>query len=277
MKIIPWLTIILFISFVIQDSNILGNNFLYKRINIKGIAKKEYVIGIIDVSFDLKDLANPNIMKPFNAHTQNANLTQEIEFINQKLKNNIHGTNIINIFIGKNGLVPHAKIIPIQIYSYHDLPNAIEYAIKNKVQIINISLSFASLEKPIPFIAKDALLKGAKYMKIFIAAGNEGKPLESTIYGNSAIKLANESNGQIFLVAATQFTLIGEKKTSFTNYAITPYGKQVLLFAPGSKINLNNSVKGYLTQESVSGTSIATPIMIAKYLINLEKNINSGN
>lgn len=271
MKKLTLLTLILCITLVIKDSNIVGNYFLYNRINIKGIGKNEYIIAIIDVSFDLNILKHPNIIKPFNAHTNNSNLTQEITLIDKRLKNNIHGSSIINIFIGKNGLLPKAKIIPIQIYSYHDLEDALDYAIKNKAQIINISLSFTSEDKPLPFIAKNALLKASKHTKIFIAAGNEGKALESTNYGNSMIKLANESNGKIFLVAATEFHIFGERKTNFTNYAITPYGKQVLLFAPGSKIKLDNYLHEIVMNNSISGTSIATPIMIAKYLINLEK------
>lgn len=270
-------------------SNIFSSIVLKNSLGISNINQNIYRIAIIDTAFDLSKFArhqlNNQIITPMDIENNTPNIQKSPIFdYNNQIKFNNHGTDIMNLFIGPHGLLPNAQIIPIQIKDPMMLPKALEYAINHGAQIINISLSFAQNNVRLNFMQYNALLAASKYIPIFIAAGNDGLPLESHQYGQSMLQLAKESNGRIFLVAATKYNAFDnvfgffkkynakknylKKKdmlADFSNYAKLEQNQQYVLYVPGQNVSLNPWHNNFFNQ-GMSGTSIAAPIAIIKYI-----------
>lgn len=262
-----WLKLSLIVYFLALTfvSDIPSGYFVKKRLGIQEACTKKIRVAIIDNSFDLSQLPKENIISPLNVSRNNADLAQIPTFDNYgNVQFSNHGTSIVNLFIGKHGLLKNAQIIPIQITSAADLEKALTHATWHKAQIISISLSFAQNYAPLPLIAKLNLLKASEDASILIAAGNDSLALEDFIYGKSMINLAQQSKGRIWLIGATKFTLMGEQRAEFSNYARAE-GKRYMLWAPGQNITLDEPIKQMFTQ-GISGTSIATPLMAIKMI-----------
>lgn len=261
-------TLIVYIITIIAFSNLSAGYFLKTRIKANHEIKNIYRIAIIDVAFDLSQFNKKQIIYPYNAE----NKTRAIEKIpmfdySGNLKFNNHGTSIIDLFIGKNGLLKNAEIIPIQISDPLKLEEALAYAISQKADVVSISLSFAPNYKPLPFKLKNALLNTSEQTPILIAAGNEGVLLEETAYGKSMISLVKQSNNKIYLVGSLSLTLFGETISSFSNRTKE---KNIMLYAPGENICLKNWLR-QIFSIGISGTSIATPLLIIKIIYLAEK------
>lgn len=249
------------IAFIISELNLFSGRLLKNHINPDNITSPVYKIAIIDTSFDLTKFSNNKIISPYNAPMNNHQVTATPKFDcygNFKLEN--HGTDILSIFIGPNGLLPNAQMIPIQVQNYENLPAALKHAVQNGAQYINISLSFAPPTQRLPFIAAYALEEASKNAYIFIAAGNSSQALEDFPYGISMLQLAQKSQGKIFLVTAHQLSLFKKRptKASFSNYTRNNYS--YVIHAPGQNINLNSWQKP--TFYTLNGTSIAAPLAI---------------
>jgi len=262
----------LYIAMIVLNSDIYSGYFVKKRIEAEpelGLTKR---IAVIDTSFNIKKFPKENLIRPLNVETKNSEITEVPNFdYSGQIVYSHHGTQIINLFIGKHGLLPRAMIIPIQITSADDLEMALEHAKRCQADIITISLGFAPLHKAFPTRAKFALLETAKKIPILIAAGNESVALENTTYGQSMVQMAATSHGMIWLIGATKLSFlqaihskfIAEAVANFSNYPITSAGKSVTIWAPGVNIILG-SIFNQIFTPGISGTSIATPLAAIK-------------
>jgi|LADL02.1.fsa_nt_gi hypothetical protein len=257
----------IYILLIIFGSDIYSGYAAKKRIQATNTEIKEIRIAIIDTSFDISVFDINNIENPLNVQDNTNALIRLPRFdYSGSLEFSDHGTSIMNLFIGKYGLLKNAVIIPIQLTSSDNLPRALEYAVNQGANIITISLSFGKSYNSFPFLSKIAMLEASKNVPILIAAGNDGVCLEKTIYGQSLILLAKQSNQRIWIVGATKLKIIDEHIkllqetiTNFSNYPISIDGKSVFLWAPGQNIVLGPLWK-QIFATGVSGTSIATPM-----------------
>lgn len=257
---------------MLLNSDIYSGYFAKQRIDATPELYLQKRIAIIDTSFDLSKFPKENIVKPINIESKSSAMDQVPTFdYSGHLVYSNHGTHIIDLFIGKHGLLPSAEIIPIQISNSSHIPAALEHAKKYNADIISISLGFAPMHQAFPGIAKMALLETSKTIPILIAAGNESSILENTTYGKSLLQLAIISNGNLLIVGATKLSFlqaiyskfIAEARASFSNYAITAEGRKVMLWTPGVNITLGSFLRQMFVP-GISGTSIATPLAAIK-------------
>ncbi|MDG4950761.1 S8 family serine peptidase [Weeksellaceae bacterium KMM 9724] len=233
-----------------------------------GISRLNYVfqpdsvtIAIIDNGFDL---SHPSFTRK-NPKTFNA--TDGSSDVSPGPKN--HGTHVASIALGSNindieGVCPSCNIMPIKvednngILSSNYIIKGILYAIKNKADVINLSLGASIGTSNIPiayqenFIGNGAKDEEAFWKELFeyaennkticvLAAGNDNiltgfDPFQRS---KETIKVgAIDSNGQ---------------KASFSNF-----GKNTTIYAPGVEIF---GAKPNRQFEPQSGTSMAAPIV----------------
>lgn len=269
-KFLKFLTIIFLISWL-ATSNFLSGFFLNKRLGVEKPSNREFTIAIIDVGFDLQQFRGSKLLTPFNAHDYSSIVTEIGQYDKQGILSfSNHGGSMLEIFIGPYGFLRNSKIIPIQIFSYMDLPNALNHAIDRGAEIISISLAFAPKQAPLPRVAFDALLNASRFMPIFIAAGNESLILENSNYGRSIIQLAQLSDSRIWLIGASRFSLFGEVRAPFSNYCLSENGKKIFFYAPGEGIVMGDVLQKFLSA-GISGTSIATPLAVARILLFADK------
>lgn len=246
-----------------------GGFFVKSRLGIKDSIvnpEQEVTIAIIDTGFRLSQFQNKKIYSPYNSNDQSSSVFEIPSYSKGAFKTSEHGSSMMEIFIGEYGILKNSKVIPIQLYSYLDLPDALSYAVKRGAELISISLSFAKMISPIQEKAKNSLLEASKYALILMAAGNDGVPMEDTPYGRSVLKMALESEGRIWLVGSTKFTILGELRSNFSNWPKTKTGEKVFFFAPGERI-VFGSILQKIFQEGISGTSVATPIAAAAIIL----------
>jgi len=200
----------------------------------------EVVVAIIDDGLDINHQEFKNrIIAPYDV------------VLDSKLKITAgeHGTHVAGIIAGSinnsyggAGVAPNVKIMPINVFDrenarHSDVIKAIDYAIKQGADIINLSLggteSSALFNEAIQRAHKAGLL-------IIAAAGNDGK----NIYDYPA------SYDHVIGVSAT------DKNDKIARYS--NYGSTIDLAAPGTNIysTLPYNTYGYMT-----GTSMATPIV----------------
>ncbi|AZV44522.1 S8 family serine peptidase [Peribacillus asahii] len=160
-----------------------------------------------------------------------------------------HGTHIAGIIAGSinndyggAGIAPNVKIMPINVFDgenarHSDVITAIDYAIKQGADIINLSLGGTDPSA----LFNEAIQRAHKAGLLIIAAsGNDGK----NIYDYPA------SYDHVIGVSATDRS---DKIARYSNY-----GSTIDLAAPGTSIysTLPYNTYGYMT-----GTSMATPIV----------------
>lgn len=186
---------------------------------------------------------------------------------------NGHGTHVAGIIAGATtGVEPRAKILPIKVtvtpqgeVSDLYLIKAIDYAVKMKVDIINLSLVGFYSHKPITQHAIRQSLQRAQSLGIMVvvAAGNEALDItDLDIYPASA-----KQEGVVTVCAVDS----KGRLASFSNYSHS----KVDFCAPG--VNLVSAKAGFNVFNprskryvEMSGTSMATPYivgMIAKLKI----------
>ena len=235
------------------------------------------VIAIIDDGFDLKheDLKRKNIY-PYNVRTQNKSVFATPA--------NSHGTHVAGIALancnnkfGTSGIAPNCSFMPIQIaddgemFTSTDVIDGILYAIKNKADVINLSLgkqfsnqlsnvSIAAQEKLIQTTSEDEELfwkelfeyADKENVTIVLAAGNQNISI--------GIDPMQRSSNTIKVSAINQ----NNQKANFSNF-----GSQSTISAPGVAIYncLPQNKFDYL-----DGTSMAAPIVTGA--IALMKSIN---
>ncbi|MFJ8255960.1 S8 family serine peptidase [Peribacillus asahii] len=201
---------------------------------------REVVVAIIDDGLDIKHQEFKNqIIAPYDVI-----LDSKLEITAGE-----HGTHIagiiassINNDYGGAGIAPNVKIMPINVFDgenarHSDVITAIDYAIKQGADIINLSLGGTDPSA----LFNEAIQRAHKAgLLIIAAAGNDGK----NVYDYPA------SYDHVIGVSAT------DKSDKIARYS--NYGSTIDLAAPGTSIysTLPYNTYGYMT-----GTSMATPIV----------------
>ena len=231
---------------------------------LRNINAKNITVAVIDNGFDLQ---HPSLagkyLKPYNA-------TNNSTDVRPSAKN--HGTAVAGIIVGNRyndiqGIVPSAQLIPIKVADANGFMSstyiikAILYAVKNKADVINLSLGAnlegfdeLSLQYQQDFIKNGAKDEESFWKELFnyceknktvivLAAGNDNvltgfDPLQRA---ETTIKVGavNEHN----------------QKTDFSNY-----GALTTLYAQGENVKVAHSGN---TTEITQGTSFSAPIVSA--------------
>jgi len=196
-------------------------------------------IGIIDGGVDIKSLT---------AH-RSANIeTRQFLSGNEAPKAQIHGTAVAEILVG-NGRLKNAKLYNATVVSEDNkgqqysgvepMLKALDWMVQSDVRVVNISLA-GPYNRTLDRGIQRAVDKG---MIIVAAVGNNGaesSPLYPAALKDVIAATAVDSNANIYSKAVQ--------------------GKHVDVAAPGVEVFVGNEKTG----RYVSGTSIATPFVVAK-------------
>jgi subtilisin family serine protease len=224
-------------------------------------------IAVIDDGFDLnhKELKNQYI-KPWNVFEYSSNVFGVPNVI-------FHGTHVAATVLGEAnnnfgiaGVAPKCKLIPIQIADKNgiititSILDGLFYALKNKADVINLSLGFSLGPNAANLSPKEqqeiinTLFKDEEelWSDVFAIALKENCVIVQAAGNDNVIAAIDpmKRNSNCITVGATNNT---SNKTDFSNY-----GNVVSAFAPGQEIYsaLPNNNMGYL-----DGTSMASPIV----------------
>lgn len=186
-----------------------------------------------------EDIDPAKVVSPYNAISGGTNVSDD----------HGHGTFVAGMIIantnnsaGIAGIMPNAKLMPIKVStkdrdaSISDVIKAIEYAVDNGADIINMSLGTNDFSEALKTACDNAVEKG---VIIVAAAGNDGssKPCYPAAY-DSVIGVGSLTSDN--LLAAT-----------------SQYGESVYVTAPGAGVvSTDNVSNGY---KRSSGTSFASP------------------
>ena len=186
-----------------------------------------------------EDIDPAKVVSPYNAISGGTNVSDD----------HGHGTFVAGMIIantnnsaGIAGIMPNVKLMPIKVStkdrdaSISDVIKAIEYAVDNGADIINMSLGTNDFSEALKTACDNAVEKGAI---IVAAAGNDGssKPCYPAAY-DSVIGVGSLTSDN--LLAAT-----------------SQYGESVYVTAPGAGVvSTDNVSNGY---KRSSGTSFASP------------------
>lgn len=171
-----------------------------------------------------------------------------------------HGTHVAGIIAAKKnnagiiGIAPNVKLFAIKAMDSKgagttaQVTKGVEWAIKNKIDILNLSLSISEHDRPLELMLQEASKKG---MLIVGAAGNEGGE------GGANTVTYPGKYSTVIAVSALTSDLKREQHSST--------GPEVEIAAPGSNIfstfpreldNADYVVDGY---QNLTGTSMAAP------------------
>ncbi|MBJ6131161.1 S8 family peptidase [Staphylococcus aureus] len=179
-----------------------------------------------------------------------------------------HGTHIAGIIaakeneVGITGIAPDTEIFSGKIIDHNDKTDAIkllkgiDWAIKNKVDIINLSLYITEDNKAVKEILDFAYHK--KNITIVAAAGNFGN-----IMGKGDTVTFPARYDSVISVASND---VNGERSSFSST-----GPKIDITAPGSDIISTYPPNNY---RKMSGTSMATPHVSAAAALLKEKNPN---
>lgn len=166
-----------------------------------------------------------------------------------------HGTHVAGIIAGKHngkgikGVAPNVELYGVKVlddWGYGDIVDivdAIDWAITNDMDIVNMSLGTPTYVSSLEMMVKKASENG---VMIVAAAGNDGNE-EGT--GNSMNYPAKFQ--EVFAVGATD---LNNKRAYFSST-----GVEIDIAAPGYEINSTYPDNDY---EVLSGTSMATPYVV---------------
>lgn len=200
-----------------------------------------------------EDIDSNKVVKPYNFVDKNGDVTDTRG----------HGTNVSGILfaktnngIGVAGVMPEVKIMPLKVFGTNgaetaDVISAIDYAVNNGADVINLSLGSRNVSQSLKAACDAAVAKG---VLVVAAAGNDG-------------------TGTLFYPAAFDSVIgVAALDKGNTRYENSQYGDSVYVSAPGTNIVcIENKSNGYSVQ---SGTSMASPQVAA--LGAMAKSINKN-
>jgi len=252
----------------------MGLNETQSKIN-SNTNKQNIVVAVIDTGFNLTDTT-----------LIEKNLTSRIDSRYKSMTNNStditdnetmpHGTHVGGIIL--DGTPDNVKILPLKVatedgkMSLEYVNSAIQYAIDNNVDVINMSLGNEFNNPNLPGIQETKTLINEAIEKniIVIAAVGNGDEDGNRIDGKNIYPAAIENVIGVGALQTDLITLregaievnsyIAAKQTQKSNLSYTAfsnYGENVDFSAPGKYIlSLGGGENGYLF---LSGTSQATP------------------
>ena len=266
----------------LKDSN---TNWYLKAIDInkaweQTTGNKQVVIAVIDNGFDLN---HPELIgkavKPYNVINKSSDVSPSKEN---------HGTHVTSTIVanGNNnqglvGICPDCSFMPIKVEDQNGIMSntyiidAILYAIKNKADVVNLSLGMQ-----IPMGLNIPLQEQKEYIN------SSAKDEEE--FWNDLFNYANEKNVTCVLAAGNSNIMTGfdpfqrakstikvgainqnEQKANFSNF-----GPNTTIYAPGTNIYGAKPGNRY---EVLQGTSMAAPIISGFIGLIKSKNKNISN
>ena len=260
-------------------------NWYLKAINInkawqQTTGDKQIVIAVIDNGFDLN---HPELkgkaVKPYNVIDKSADVSPSIEN---------HGTHVASTIVAKGdnnqglvGICPDCSFMPIKVEDQNGMMtntyiiDAILYAIKNKADVINLSLGMQ-----IPMGLNIPLQQQKNYIN------SSAKDEEE--FWDDLFRYASEKNVSCVLAAGNSNIMTGfdpfqrakatikvgavnqnGQKASFSNF-----GSLTTIYAPGTNIYGAKPGNSY---QILEGTSMAAPIVSGFIGLIKSKNKNSTN
>jgi subtilisin family serine protease len=263
----------------INDNN---SNWYLKTINIdrawnQTTGNKNIIIAVIDNGFDLShpELKDKSV-KPYNVIDKSTNVSPS---------NENHGTHVSSTIIAKGnnnqglvGICPDCSFMPIKVEDQNGMMSntyiidAILYAIKNKADVINLSLGMqipSGVTIPVQE-QKDYINSSAKDEEEFwddlFSYANERNVTCVLAAGNSNIMTGfdpfQRSKNTIKVGAIDK----NQNKASFSNF-----GPNTTIYAPGTNIYGAKPGNSY---EVLQGTSMAAPIVSG--FVGLLKSMNKN-
>lgn len=259
-----------------------STNWYLKTINVdrawnQTTGNKNIIIAVIDNGFDLNhpELKDKSI-KPYNVIDKTTNVSPS---------NENHGTHVTSTIIAKGnnnqglvGICPECSFMPIKVEDQNGMMSntyiidAILYAIKNKADVINLSLGMQ-----IPSGVNIPLQDQKDYINSIAKDEEE--------FWDDLFNYANEKNVTCVLAAGNSNIMTGfdpfqrskitikvgaidknQNKASFSNF-----GPNTTIYAPGTNIYGAKPGNSY---EILQGTSMAAPIVSG--FVGLLKSMNKN-
>ncbi|MFK2825582.1 S8 family serine peptidase [Bacillus sp. B190/17] len=182
---------------------------------------------------------------------------------------NGHGTHVAGIIAAKDdnsgivGIAPDAQIYAVKVLnefgegSTATIMAGVEWAIKNKMDIINISITTPYEDSQLGQMVKRAYDSG---ILVVAAAGNKGKPL------------TGEPSSVQYPAKFPEVIAVSSIDVNKKHGALASVGQEVELAAPGEKIysTYPTSLKGN-GYRTMSGTSMASPYVVGMAALYKEK------
>jgi len=177
------------------------------------------------------------------------------------MDDNEHGTHVSGTIAGRGtdgglyGVAPQATLIPVKVLdadgagSLSDIVKGIDWAVKARVDVINMSLGGAAGSAALGRAVKDALAKG---VVVVCAAGNSGPDPDSVGYPAGY-------PGVIAVAASDSADQIAD---------FSSRGRPIAFIAPGVDIVSTVPGGGY---KKLSGTSMASPHVAGLAALALER------
>lgn len=248
------------------------NSWFYDKIGVFNawnttMGDSSIKIAVLDDGFDLnhKELITKYIF-PWNTISNN-------DQVYANSNTNFHGTHVAGTIIGEannnfgiSGVAPKCQFIPIQIsdnsgyITTSSILDGLFYALKNKADIINLSLGFSlgpkakNMNKGEQQSIIDNSLKDEEELwnDVFEIAKNSNTIIVQAA-GNDAIMAGVDP-----MKRSKNSIVVGALNASLNPTTFTNYGSFVDIYAPGKQIysSLPNNQMGYL-----DGTSMASPIV----------------
>ena len=270
-KLLVWDETIFSSTKTFNDPKLNDNNYnwYFEEIQIANAWKettgnKKIVIAVIDNGFDLNhpELLNKGV-KPYNVIYKNHDVSPSPEN---------HGTHVASIIVanannnqGMVGICPDCLFMPIKVEDNNGIMtntyiiDAILYAIKNKADIINLSLGMQipdsisiSLKDQKNYINSSAKDEEEFWIDLFNYA-NEKNIVCVLAAGNSNILTGIDP-----FTRAKSTIKVGATNKSNGIASFSNYGDLTTIFAPGVDIY---GAKPNNRYESLQGTSMAAPIV----------------
>ena len=263
----------------LNDKN---TNWYLKTIHVEKawnqtVGNKDIIIAVIDNGFDLNhpELKNKYI-KPYNVIDKTTNVSPS---------NENHGTHVSSTIIangdnnqGLVGICPNCSFMPIKVEDQNGMMSntyiidAILYAIKNKADVVNLSLGMQ-----IPMGLNIPLQEQKDYIN------SSAKDEEE--FWNDLFNYANDKNVTCVLAAGNSNIMtgfdpfqrakntikVGAINNNLTKANFSNFGPSTTIYAPGTNIYGAKPGNGY---EVLQGTSMAAPIVSG--FVGLLKSLNKN-